>query len=41
MYKFKFYYQRLHLPYLCNLARYYLRIPWRWHNSDETCRRSV
>jgi len=24
--------------YLCNLARYWLRTPWGWHNSVETCR---
>jgi len=38
---FKLYYQLLHLTYLCNLARYWLRAPWGWHNSVETCRRSV
>jgi len=26
------------LTYLCNLARYWLRAPWGWHNSVETCR---
>ena len=24
--------------YLCNLARYWLQNPWRWHDSVETCR---
>jgi len=41
MRKFKLYYQLLHLTYLCNLARYWLQAPWRWHNSDKTCRRSI
>jgi hypothetical protein len=36
----KLYYQQLHLKYLCNLARYWQRAPWRWHNSVETCRSS-
>ena len=31
------YYQRLHLKYLCNLARYWLQAVWGWHNSVETC----
>ena len=29
------------MTYLSNSARYWLRTPWRWHNSVETCRRSV
>jgi len=29
------------LTYLCNLARYWLRDPWRWHKSVETCRSSI
>jgi len=33
----KLYYQQLHLRYLCNLARYCLQVPWRWHDSVETC----
>ena len=32
------YYQLLHLTYLCNLARYWLRTPWRRQSSVETCR---
>ena len=32
------FYKQLHLKYLCNLARYWLRAPWRWHDSVETCR---
>jgi hypothetical protein len=35
------YYQLLHLTYLCNVTRYWLRAPWGWHSSVETCRRSV
>ena len=35
---FKFHYQQLRLKYLCNLARYWLRAPWGWHHSVETCR---
>jgi len=35
---FRLYYQQLHLNYLCNLARYWLRAPWGWHDSVETCR---
>jgi len=38
---FKLYYQKLHLKYLCNLARYWLQAPWGWHDSVETCSRSV
>jgi len=34
-------YQKLHLTYLCNLAMYWLRAPWGWHNSGETCSSSV
>jgi len=34
----KLYYQQLHLKYLCNLARYWLQVPWGWHDSVETCR---
>jgi hypothetical protein len=33
----KLYYQELHLKYLCNLVRYWLQAPWRWHDSVETC----
>jgi len=32
---------KLHLKYLCNLARYWLQAPWGWHDNVETCRRSV
>jgi hypothetical protein len=35
------YYQQLHLKYLCNFARYWLQAPCGWHDSVETCRRSV
>ena len=38
---FELYYQLLHLTYLCNLARYWLQAVWGWHDSVETCRRSV
>jgi len=38
---FKLYYQLLHLTYICKLARYRVRTPWGWHNSVETCRRTV
>ena len=31
-------YQQLHLKYLCNLTRYWLQVPWGWHDSVETCR---
>ena len=31
------YYQQLHLKYLCNLGRYWLKAPWVWHDSIETC----
>jgi len=31
-------YQQLHLKYLCDLARYWLQVPWVWHDSVETCR---
>jgi hypothetical protein len=41
MWNFKSYYEQLHLTYLCNLARYWLRAPWWWHNSVETCRSSI
>jgi len=34
----KLYYQQLHLQYLCNLARYWLKAPWGRHDSVETCR---
>ena len=33
--------QELHLKYLCNLARYWLQTPWRWHDSVETCRNVI
>jgi hypothetical protein len=29
--------QQLQLEYVCNLARYWLQAPWRWHDSVETC----
>ena len=29
--------KKLHLKYLCNLARYWLQTPWGWHDSVETC----
>jgi hypothetical protein len=32
------YHQQLHLKYLCNLAKYWLGVPWGWHDSVETCR---
>ena len=35
------YYRLQHLTYLCNLARYWLRSPWGWHNLAETCRGNV
>jgi len=35
---YKLYYQQLHLKYLYNLARYWLKAPWGWHDSVETCR---
>ena len=35
------YYQRLHLTYLCKMARYWLQAPWGRHSSVETCRRSM
>ena len=31
----------MHLTYWCNLARYWLRTACGWHDSVETCRRSV
>ena len=34
-------YRQLHLTYLCNLAKYCLQAPWRWHDSVETCRSVV
>jgi len=34
----KLYYQQLHLKYTCNLAIYWLKAPWGWHGSVETCR---
>ena len=37
----KLWYQQLKLKYLCNLAIYRSRTPWRWHDSVETCRTSV
>jgi len=39
--KCKLYYQQLYLKYLCNLARHWIHIPWRWHDSVETCRNVV
>jgi len=33
----KLYYRQLHLKYWCNLARYWLQVPWGWHDSVETC----
>jgi len=35
--KCKLYYQQLNLKYLCNLARYWLKARWGWHDSVETC----
>jgi hypothetical protein len=35
---YKLYYQQLYLKYLCNLGRYWLQTPWRWHDTVETCR---
>jgi len=34
----KLYYQQLHLKYSCNLGRYWIKAPWGWHDSVETCR---
>ena len=34
---YKLCYQQLHLKYLCNLARYWLKAPWGWRDSVETC----
>jgi hypothetical protein len=41
MWNIKLHYQQLHLTYLCNLARYWLRATWGWGSSVETCRSSV
>jgi len=34
----KLYYRQQHLNYLCNLASYWLQVPWRRHDSVEICR---
>jgi hypothetical protein len=31
-------YQQLHLKYLCNVAWYWLQVPWGWHDRVVTCR---